>query len=106
MVGVPADTVDGSVDVGPGEAPGFADLPDEEEGEELAVLGQCVEGGAHAGAAFGEGDVAPGAVLVEGGPYGLLGGRRVQAGRSDDGGVVDGAGGGEGAAVLVPGGGP
>lgn len=106
MVDVPADAVDGPVHVGLGQAPGFAYLPDQEQGEEFAVLGEGVEGGRYAGAAFGERDVAPGAVLVEGRPYGLASGRGVEPGRAGEGGAVDGAGGGEGAAVLVPGAGP
>ena len=105
-VDVPAHAVDGPVDVGLREPPGLADLPDEQQGEQFAVLGEGVEGGGDPGAAFGERDVAPGAVLVERGAYGLVGGGRVQAGRAGDRAAVDGAGGGQGAAVGLPGGVP
>lgn len=64
-VDVPADAVDGPVHVGLREPPGFADLPDQEQSEQFAVLGEGVERGGDPGAAFVEGDVAPGPVLVE-----------------------------------------
>ncbi|GGT04356.1 hypothetical protein GCM10010271_02770 [Streptomyces kurssanovii] len=66
------------------------------------MLGEGVEGGGDAGPAFRQGGVAPGAVLVERGAYGPSGGGRVQPGRAGDGALVDGAGGGEGAAVRMP----
>lgn len=102
-VDVPAHPVDGAVDVGLGEAPGLADLPDEEECEEFAVLGEGVEGGADAGAALVERDVPPGTVLVEGGTHRLVGGGGVEAGRSGDGTAVDRGTGGQRAAVGLPG---
>ncbi|GHG47324.1 hypothetical protein GCM10018779_04470 [Streptomyces griseocarneus] len=67
------------------------------------MFGERVEGGADAGGAVGERHLAPGAVLVEGGPYGPVGGGRVEAGRPGDRGAVDGGGGGERVAVGVPG---
>ena len=95
-VDVPARPVDGPVDVGLREPPGLADLADEQQGEQFAMLGEGVEGGGDAGAAFGQRDVAPGAVLVERGADGLVGGGRVEAGRAGDRAAVDGAGGGAG----------
>ncbi|MFD8510222.1 hypothetical protein ACFV27_03620 [Streptomyces antimycoticus] len=56
-----------------------------------------------AGWALGEGDMAPAAVLVEGGAYGLVGGGGVEPWRARDRGAVDGGDGGEGPAVAVPG---
>jgi hypothetical protein len=105
-VDVPAHAVDGPVHVRLREPPGLADLPDQQQREEFAVLGQGVQRGGDAGAPFVERDVAPGAVLVEGGAYGLVGGGPVQAGRARDGAAVDGAGGGQGPAVPLPGGVP
>jgi hypothetical protein len=103
LVHVPAHAVDGPVDVGLGEAPGLADLPDQEEGEQLAVLGEGVQGGGDARLALGERDGAPGTVLIEGGAYGGMGAGGVEAGQACDGGAVDGRGGGEDTAVGVPG---
>jgi hypothetical protein len=70
------------------------------------VLGEGVEGGRDAAPAFVQRYVAPGAVLVETGPYGLPGGAGVEAWRTGDRGAVDGAGGGQGPAVGLPGGVP
>jgi hypothetical protein len=39
---VPADPIDTAVHIGRGETPGLADLPDEEEGEQLVVLAQGI----------------------------------------------------------------
>lgn len=105
-VDVPAHAVDGPVDVRLREPPGLADLPDEQQGEQFTVLGQGVEGRRDACPAFLQRDVSPRAVLVERGAYGLVGGVSVQARRAGDRAAVDGAGGGQGAAVGLPGGVP
>jgi len=49
---VPADPVDAAIDIGRGETPGLADLPDEKEGEQLVVLAQGVNCSRDPGTAF------------------------------------------------------
>ena len=89
LLDVPADAVERPVDVGAGEPPRLADLPDEQQGEQVTVQGQLVERGDHPGLAVDEGRGGP--VPVLGGGEGHRGPGRlgVEAGQVDQLGVVD-----------------
>ena len=63
---VPTDPVDAAVDIGRGETPGLADLPDEEEGEQVVVLAQRVDCSRDPGTAFVEIHLRPDVVLATG----------------------------------------
>ena len=63
---VPTHPVDAAVDIGGGETPGLADLPDQQEGEQLVVLAQRIDGSRDPGAAFVEIHLRPDVVLATG----------------------------------------
>ena len=63
---VPVDAVERAVDVGAGQPPRLADLPDQQQRERLAVLAHLRDGGGHPGLALVEVDLAPGLVLPRG----------------------------------------
>jgi pimeloyl-ACP methyl ester carboxylesterase len=60
---VPPDSVDAAVDVGAGETPGLADLPDEQQRQEVAVLDQRVDRVGHPRPALVQFDAGPQRVL-------------------------------------------
>ena len=72
---VPPDPVEAPVDVGAGQSPRFADLPDQQQGQQIPVLGQRVDRVGHAGPALVEIDLRPHLVLRAGevdGGHGLV----------------------------------
>ena len=63
---VPADPVDAAVDIGTGQTPGLADLPDQQEGEQLVVLAQGIDRRRDPGSALVEIHLRPEVVLATG----------------------------------------
>jgi hypothetical protein len=61
---VPTNPVDAAVDVGSGKPPGLADLPDEEQGEQVVVLAQGVNRSRDPGTAFVQIHLRPDVVLA------------------------------------------
>jgi hypothetical protein len=59
LADIPADAVHTAVDIGAGQAPGFADLPDQKQRQQFAVLDQGVHRLGHLRPAFVEIDVGP-----------------------------------------------
>nr|WP_146620456.1 hypothetical protein [Streptomyces sp. Amel2xB2] len=78
-------TVDGGLR-GP---PGDAGLPHQQQGEQRAVFGQCVEGGGDAGAPLPRRYMAPGAVPFGRGGHGLAGRGGARGGQPGEGGAVE-----------------
>lgn len=62
---VPPGPVDATIDVGTGQAPRLANLPDEEESQQIPVLDQCIDRFGHHGAALVQLDLRPRLVFLE-----------------------------------------
>ncbi len=82
---IPADAVDRPVDVRARQPPRLADLPHQQQGEQITVVVHGVQRGAHPHLAFGQRYVAPSLVVVQGRADGLPGLVRFDHGWSGDG---------------------
>ena len=63
---IPPDPVDAALDIGTSQTPGLADLPDQQEGQELVVLAERIDRLRDPGPALIEIDLRPEVVLATG----------------------------------------